>query len=57
MNVFDDKVSALFLLRRAKFQGLSSEALAVLLDDDEREANTTNWPEIRRRLEELLTVK
>ncbi len=55
MSVFDDRVSALFLLRRAKFQGLSSEALAVLLDDDEREANGTNWPEIKRRLEELLT--
>ena len=57
MNVFDDKVSALFLLRRAKIQGLSTEALAVMLDDGEREANSTNWSEIRRRLEELLTPK
>lgn len=54
MSAFDDRVSALFLLRRAKFQGLSSEALAVLLDDNEREANGTNWSEIKRRLEELL---
>ena len=57
MNVFDDKVSALFLLRRAKIQGLSTEALAVILDDGEREANNTNWSEIRRRLEELLMPK
>ena len=55
MSVFDDRVSALFLLRRAKIQGLSSEALAVLLDDGDREASATNWSEIKRRLEELLT--
>ena len=52
--MFDDKVSALFLLRRAKFQGLSSEALAVLLDDGEPNQSKTDWKEIKRRLEELL---
>jgi hypothetical protein len=57
MSVFDDRVSALFLLRRAKFQGLSSEALAVLMDDEDREATSTNWSETKRRLEELLRVK
>lgn len=55
MGIFDDRVSALFLLRRAKFQGLSSEALAVLMDDEEHEQTGTNWSEIKRRLEELLT--
>ncbi|MEM7465446.1 MAG: hypothetical protein AAF387_01030 [Pseudomonadota bacterium] len=55
MNVFDDKVSALFLLRRAKFQGLSSEALAVLLDEDDHNQAKTDWSKIKRRLEDLLS--
>ena len=53
--MFDEKVSALFLLRRAKFQGLAAEALAVLMDDGEQDKNNTDWAEIKRRLEELLT--
>ena len=52
--MFDDKVSALFLLRRAKLEGLASEALAVLLDDGEHNQPKTDWAEVKRRLEELL---
>ncbi|MGR8947485.1 MAG: hypothetical protein ACU84Q_05520 [Gammaproteobacteria bacterium] len=53
--MFDDKIAALFLLRRAKYQGLSSEALALLLDDQDRGHSRTDWTEIKRRLEELLS--
>lgn len=55
MTTFDDRIAALFLLRRAKFQGLSSEALALLLDDHGQSHSHTDWSEIKKRLEELLT--
>ena len=49
-----DKVSSIFLLRRAKIEGLATEALALFNSSDDSATQTTDWTLVRSGLEKLL---